>query len=259
MNGSPNFDKLVVPGCSGNRWLLAAALTRGERNGIVPRPQAACAIAAQTEALPAQVSCGATSDVRVPKAIIAPHAGYRYSGGWPQPLMLISRHGTGYPAPGRAAGPGASRAAARTGCLQRRRVHHTSRQRARGAGRLETMAWLCRRCASGTRLTPRNIVWKCSYHSCSACCRTWRLCRCSSARPVRKTSPGCWRSLWDGPDTAVIVSSDLSHFHDYADSSEAWTSHGAGHRHARQHGAWIMAAPVATCHQRSAAVARRHG
>ncbi len=43
----------------------------------------------------------------------------------------------------------------------------------------------------------------------SAWCRWW------SVRPRPRRWPKCSRRVWDGPETLIVVSTDLSHYHDY--------------------------------------------
>ena len=75
--------------------------------------------------------------------------------------------------------------------------------------------------AGASRATPRTR-WstrsRCSCRSCRPCSTTSASCRSPSATRRRTRWPRCIERLWGGPETLIVVSSDLSHYHRYADA-----------------------------------------
>ena len=60
---------------------------------------------------------------------------------------------------------------------------------------------------------PTSIRWKSSCRSCSGCCPISRSCRSSSATRPAAMVADVLDALWGGPETLIVVSSDLSHYH----------------------------------------------
>jgi hypothetical protein len=71
---------------------------------------------------------------------------------------------------------------------------------------------------SATTCMPSSIRWKCNCPSCSACSAIHA--GAAGRRPHRAGSRRGARPLWGGPETLIVVSSDLSHFLPYATAQQ---------------------------------------
>ena len=63
-----------------------------------------------------------------------------------------------------------------------------------------------------TRASTRS---RCSCRSCSRCCASSSWCRWWSAPRAREEVAQVVDRLWGGPETLIVISSDLSHYHSY--------------------------------------------
>ena len=174
-------------------------------------PAQADALRAQIDALLAQVP----GNGRVPKAIIAPHAGYRYSG-WVAAAAYAHL----------ATGRGTLRRAVLLGPAHRVPLRGLAASSAAafttplGSVPVAQVAW------ETILALPQVRIWDGAHaeeHSLEVQLPfLQRLLPDVAIVPLlageasAEDVAGVLEALWDGPDTAVIVSSDLSHFHDYA-------------------------------------------
>jgi hypothetical protein len=79
----------------------------------------------------------------------------------------------------------------------------------------------CRRSSSATACMPRSIRWRCTCPSCSACSTTSPWFRSPSATPPPEAVAEVLDLLWGGPETLIVISSDLSHFLPYGGASRS--------------------------------------
>ena len=71
-----------------------------------------------------------------------------------------------------------------------------------------------RRSSSTTAPTPTSTASRCSCRSCSAVLDEFASCRSSSAARAQATVAAVLDAVWGGPETLIVVSSDLSHYED---------------------------------------------
>jgi hypothetical protein len=152
------------------------------------------------------------------KALIVPHAGYVYSGGTAgkayallAPLADRIR---------RVVLLGPCHRVAVNGLAAHRRCRPSPRRWA--AFRSTAPRWIrwpgCRRWSPATPPMPRNTRWKCNCPSCKPYSASSRWCPWRSASTGAREVAEVIARLWGGPETLIVISSDLSHFHAYAEA-----------------------------------------
>ena len=165
-----------------------------------------------------------------PKALIVPHAGYVYSGPIAATRVRAARAAAATHRASRAPRARAPRARRRARVAGRRSAAHAARATSwstRRARRVPTCPRAARRTSASTR----------SRSSCRSCSRSRRTRASSRSVGGRargpKRSRACSSALWGGPETVIVVSSDLSHYLPYDVGRERRRAHRRAHRRAR--------------------------
>ncbi len=151
-----------------------------------------------------------------PKALIAPHAGYVYSGEVAAAAFATLRNAP--PGIERVVviGPAHYVPVARDRGADRRCVRDAARPRAGRPATRSRPSPICRSSSPADAAHAPEHALEVELPFLQALLGAIsRSCRCWSATPLREQVADVLRRLWGGPETLIVVSSDLSHYHDY--------------------------------------------
>ena len=187
-----------------------------------------------------------------PKALIAPHAGYVYSG----PVAATAYARIAAAARARSAASCCSVPVTSSRCAGSRRPRREAFATPLGAVEIDREALepvlALPQVVVRPRRTPASTASRSSCRSCrfcsaiSASCRWWW-----ATRPRR--GGGVLELLWGGPRRLVVVSSDLRHYHDYATARRSTPRRRARSRAVRRSGS-MPSRPADSSRSRAAAL-----
>ena len=155
---------------------------------------------------------------RAPKAIIVPHAGYVYSGAIAASAYARLAAGRDDDSPRRAARPGAPRAGSRPRAAVGARLCHAARRASSSIARPPPPRSRCRRSARATPRTPLEHSLEVQLPFLQAVLGRFRIVPFAVGDATPREVAEVIELLWGGPETLIVVSSDLSHYHRYADA-----------------------------------------
>ncbi len=180
-------------------------------------PEAAPVLAAEVRAHLARAEARPPETRAAPKAIIAPHAGYVYSG--PIAAAAYARLAAARETIRRVVllGPDAPRAGPRARAVagagaSRRRSARCALDR---GGR--RWRWRCPRSSSDAAHALEHSL-EVQLPFLQRCSGSFAIVPFAVGDATRRRSGRGLELLWGGPETLIVVSSDLSHYHPYADA-----------------------------------------